>query len=92
MKKAKQVFAGVLILAMLLSLSMVTNAQTKEESQYLDYSQFRANTEAMGIVDSKTPKTANDIEEKWATKFGTDWNATPGTPIVIGDYLYTLVA
>ncbi|MEG2081172.1 MAG: LPXTG cell wall anchor domain-containing protein [Oscillospiraceae bacterium] len=92
MKKAKQLFAGILILAMLLSLSMVTNAQTKEESQYLDYSQFRANTEAMGIVDSKTPKTANDIEEKWATKFGTDWNATPGTPIVIGDYLYALVA
>lgn len=95
MKKiTKSIVSLVLVLAVMLSMPISISAvkNTFPEKEYLSYSQFRGEALSQGIVDSKTPVSKESTVEKWGIKFGTGWSDVPGTPIIVGDYLYCLVA
>lgn len=95
MKKiAKTLVSLVLVLAVVLSVPISTSATGKvsPEKEYLSYSQFRGEALSQGIVDSKTPISKDSTTEKLGIKFGTGWSDVPGTPVIVGDYLYCLVA
>lgn len=95
MKKiTKSIVSLVLVLAVMLSMPISISAAEKvsPEKEYLSYSQFRGEALSQGIVDSKTPVSKESTVEKWGIKFGTGWSDVPGTPIIVGDYLYCLVA
>ena len=97
MKKALQALCLVLTALFIILIPATSLAQGDEPNlgedvkQYLSYTQFRGNTLVQGLIDSKTPINSDQIEEKWAASFGAGWNSTPGTPIVVGDYLYVVV-
>lgn len=95
MKKiAKTLVSLVLVLAVVLSVPIGTSAtgNVSPEKEYLSYSQFRGEALSQGIVDSKTPISKDSTTEKWGIKFGTSWSDVPGTPVIVGDYLYCLLA
>ena len=95
MKKiTKSIVSLVLVLAVMLSMPISISAAEKvsPEKEYLSYSQFRGEDLSQGIVDSKTPVSKESTVEKWGIKFGTGWSDVPGTPVIVGDYLYCLVA
>ena len=95
MKKiTKSIVSLVLVLAVMLSMPISISAAEKvsPEKEYLSYSQFRGEALSQGIVDSKTPVSKESTVEKWGIKFGTGWSDVPGTPVIVGDYLYCLVA
>lgn len=95
MKKiTKSIVSLVLVFAVMLSLPISISAtrSVTPEKEYLSYSQFRGEALSQGIVDSKTPLYAGSTVEKWATSFGTGWSDVPGTPVIVGDYLYCLLA
>lgn len=95
MKKiTKSIVSLVLVLAVALSLpvSISATGTVSPEKEYLSYSQFRGEALSQGIIDSKTPVSKDSTVEKWAMKFGTGWSDVPGTPVIVGDYLYCLVA
>lgn len=51
---------------------------------------FRADEYNNGVVDVKTPTTAEDAVLYWATQLGEGYSANAcGCPILVGDYLYT---
>lgn len=54
-----------------------------------NYSQFLGNEGLRGVYDSKTPRTASELEVKWTKKTGDTWNDVPGCPIIVGDYIYS---
>lgn len=95
MKKiTKSIVSLVLVLAVMLSMPISISAvkNVSPEKEYLSYSQFRGEALSQGIVDSKTPVSKESTVEKWGIKFGTGWSDVPGTPVIVGDYLYCLVA
>ncbi|MEG0571307.1 MAG: PQQ-binding-like beta-propeller repeat protein [Oscillospiraceae bacterium] len=91
----KKIISILLVTVIALTFTFPLTAQqqssTQIDEQTLDFSQFRGNTMAQGIVDSKTPLTAENTFEKWATSFGSGWSDTPGTPIIVGENLYVVV-
>ena len=51
---------------------------------------FRADEYNNGVVNAKTPTTAEDAVLYWATQLGEGYSADAcGCPILVGDYLYT---
>lgn len=93
MKVQKKLLSLILAITVIISipLTVIADNQTDDYTSYFSYPQFRGDTLAQGLIDSKTPINSKDIIEKWAASFGTGWNSTPGTPIIVGDYLYVVV-
>lgn len=91
MKKVKKLISAAAAAVLLLASVQTVFAQNVNTSQdeLFNFSQFRGNS---GIVDSKTPITADNTVEKFAKKFGKTWDDTPGTPIIACDSVYCLVA
>ena len=54
----------------------------------LNYSQFLGTEGLQGVYDSKTPRSAEELEIKWTKVTGSGWNDVPGSPIVVGNYVY----
>lgn len=91
MKMTNRILSLTLSVVLALSISLTVAAQTGQNSStYMDFPQFRGSTMSAGIVDSKTPTTASDIQEKWKAAFGNGWTSSSGTPIIVGDYMYVL--
>ena len=64
------------------------------EDTTLNSAQFLGNPGLMGIYDGKSAATGSDLVQRWSfniSKGTSDWAATPGTPIVAGDYTYCYV-
>lgn len=66
------------------------NPETEAKESALNYTQFLGNEGLQGVYDAKTPRTADELELKWKvhTTLSGGWNDTPGSPIVVGDYVY----
>ena len=95
MKRTKRLLSAVLAAAMALSLPFTalaagSNTSAEDYGSYLDFPQFRGATMLQGVVDSKTPTSADEIEEKWKNKYGGGAWSYCGTPIIVGDYMYTM--
>lgn len=92
----KKILSFILVIAVALAIPLTAfaeeaNINSDEQKTYLSYPQFRGDTLAQGLIDSKTPINSEDTVEKWAASFGSGWSSTPGTPIIVGDYLYVVV-
>ncbi len=62
---------------------------TKEETSDDTWADFRGNSNNNGITDAPTPKTADEAELYWATKYGAGWaSGAPSSPIIVNGYLY----
>lgn len=95
MKKITKSFVSLLLVfAVAFSLPICISAarEVSPEKEYLSYSQLRGEALSQGTVDSKTPLSQDSAVQKWATSFGTGWSDVPGTPVIVGDYLYCLLA
>ena len=53
-----------------------------------DWPQFLGEEDSQGISEAQTPTNSSDIRLRWKKITGTEWTDVPGTPIVIGDYVY----
>ncbi|CEO87870.1 DUF4430 domain-containing protein [Syntrophaceticus schinkii] len=62
-----------------------------EAGTTLNWPQFLGNLELQGVSDAKTPRTGEEMEEKWRYSDTGGWAVTPGTPIIVGDYTYCYV-
>ncbi|MGN0493014.1 MAG: hypothetical protein ACI4F7_05135 [Acutalibacteraceae bacterium] len=89
MKIIKTVITAAVSLALFVTTVFPSLAQMPDSGYF---PQFHGETGSVGVIDAKTPMTAEKTAEKYAKKFGNSWNDTPGTPIVVGDSLYCLVA
>lgn len=50
-----------------------------------DWSNFRGNAENNGVVNYKTPRTADEAVLSWAFSAGTGWDNAPSCPIIVDD-------
>lgn len=66
----------------------VNTTESKTMESTLNWSQFLGNEGLQGVSDAKTPRTAEELEVKWTKQTGTGWNDVPGTPIIVGNYVY----
>lgn len=65
-------------------------------STAFDWPEFLGHADLPGVSYAKTPISQEQIKERWkinsTSLLGdaatTGWNATPGTPILVGDYMY----
>ncbi len=61
----------------------------KEEKSDDTWADFRGNSNNNGITSAPTPKTADEAELYWATKYGAGWaSGAPSSPIIVNGYLY----
>lgn len=100
MKKSfRQILSIVLSIFIFSSLNIngvqayAAEATVKGETT-LNWGQFLGNLEQQGISDAKSPRTASEIKKNWEQSKSTkpdDWDATPGTPIIVGDYVYCYI-
>ncbi len=64
------------------------------EDTTLNWGQFLGNAALMGVSDAKAATSGSSLYKKWEfnlSKGASDWAATPGTPIVAGDYTYCTI-
>lgn len=83
--KTKRIASLLLALVMLCTTVLSVSAAT---NSVLDWTQFRGSTLGAGTTDAKLPTSSQQVEEKWSLKLGTDWTASVGTPIIVGEYIY----
>ena len=56
--------------------------------QAADWPQFLGNPAAQGVSDGRSAVSGADLALRWEKNTGSTWNDVPGTPIVVGDYVY----
>lgn len=78
-----------LLCAAVLAITSVVSAAAQSGDVRSDWPQFRGPAQSAGVTDAKTPTTKEGTTQLWAARLGNGWGATPGTPIIVGDFLYT---
>ena len=53
-----------------------------------DWPQFLGRAEEQGISEGRSATQGKDLTLRWEKNTGSTWNDVPGTPIVVGDYVY----
>ena len=53
-----------------------------------DWPQFLGDPQAQGLSDGDGATCGRDIKLRWEKNTGNTWYDVPGTPIVVGDYVY----
>ena len=53
-----------------------------------DWPQFLGSSDFQGISEAYTAQTAGDLSLRWEKNTGITWTDVPGTPIVVGEYVY----
>lgn len=53
-----------------------------------DWPQFLGEEGAQGVSEAQTPKSSSDISLRWKKITGNEWTDVPGTPVIVGDYVY----
>ena len=93
----KRIISVLIVFLMIVSLNAdfipaSANAfKTVKKDTTLNWSQFLGNLELQGVSDAKTPRTSEELKENWRYYENGGWEVTPGTPIVVGDYVYCYV-
>lgn len=93
----KRIISVLIVFLMIVSLNAdfipaSANAfKTVKKDTTLNWSQFLGNLELQGVSDAKTPRTSEELKENWRYYEDGGWEVTPGTPIVVGDYVYCYV-
>ena len=73
-----------------IKLEKAPDSTLKDIELPTDWPLFRKNAENNGVVDVRTPITAEDTVLVWANKLGEGYSGSAvGSPIIVGGYLYT---
>ena len=73
-----------------IKLEKAPDSTLKDIELPTDWPLFRKNAENNGVVDVRTPITAEDTVLVWANKLGEGYSGKAmGCPIIVGGYLYT---
>ncbi|BCK81649.1 hypothetical protein MM50RIKEN_14120 [Vescimonas coprocola] len=73
-----------------IKLEKAPDSTLKDIELPTDWPLFRKNDENNGVVDVRTPITAEDTVLMWANKLGEGYSGgAVGSPIIVGGYLYT---
>ena len=73
-----------------IKLEKAPDSTLKDIELPTDWPLFRKNAENNGVVDVRTPITAEDTVLVWANKLGEGYSGNAmGCPIIVGGYLYT---
>ena len=73
-----------------IKLEKAPDSTLKDIELPTDWPLFRKNDENNGVVDVRTPITAEDTVLVWANKLGEGYSGgAVGSPIIVGGYLYT---
>ena len=73
-----------------IKLEKAPDSTLKDIELPTDWPLFRKNDENNGVVDVRTPITAEDTVLVWANKVGEGYSGSAvGSPIIVGGYLYT---
>ena len=73
-----------------IKLEKAPDSTLKDIELPTDWPLFRKNDENNGVVDVRTPITAEDTVLVWANKLGAGYSGSAvGSPIIVGGYLYT---
>ena len=73
-----------------IKLEKASDSTLKDIELPTDWPLFRKNDENNGVVDVRTPITAEDTVLVWANKLGEGYSGSAvGSPIIVGGYLYT---
>ena len=73
-----------------IKLEKAPDSTLKDIELPTDWPLFRKNDENNGVVDVRTPITAEDTVLVWANKLGEGYSGNAmGCPIIVGGYLYT---
>ena len=73
-----------------IKLEKAPDSTLKDIELPTDWPLFRKNAENNGVVDVRTPITAEDTVLVWANKLGEGYSGgAVGSPIIVGGYLYT---
>ena len=73
-----------------IKLEKAPDSTLKDIELLTDWPLFRKNDENNGVVDVRTPITAEDTVLVWANKLGEGYSGSAvGSPIIVGGYLYT---
>lgn len=89
MKQTTRKKWAALLCAAVLAITSIVSAAAQSGDVRSDWPQFRGPAQSAGVTDAKTPTTKEGTMELWAARLGSGWGATPGTPIIVGDFLYT---
>ena len=82
--------AGEANKAVQIKLEKAPDSTLKDIELPSDWPLFRKNDENNGVVDVRTPITAEDTVLVWANKLGEGYSGSAvGSPIIVGGYLYT---
>jgi hypothetical protein len=57
-----------------------------------DWPQFLGESGAQGVSDGASATSGADLALRWEMRTGSTWSDMPGTPIVVGDYVYVYSA
>ena len=70
-------------LMLLLSLTMLVTSAFAG-----DWPQFLGQPQSPGVSDGRSATVGTDLVLRWEKNTGSTWNDVPGTPIVVGDFVY----
>ena len=81
MKNIKQIVSLLITVIMVVVLSSVSVCAS-------DWPQFLGDPKAPGISYGDGATKGSDIKPRWEKNTGSTWFDVPGTPIVVGEYVY----
>lgn len=81
MKKGKRILA-------LLAAAMLTASMLTAPSAAADWPQFLGDPASQGVSNGDGVVSGKDLTLRWEKNTGNTWCDVPGTPIVVGDYVY----
>ena len=81
MKNMNRIVSWVITIIMVLSLSSISVCAS-------DWPQFLGNPQSQGISNGDGAVKGSDLKLRWEKNTGNTWCDVPGTPIVVGEYVY----
>lgn len=79
-----------MLMAVIFAANLVVGVSAISPRKVGEWAQFRGDSNYPGITDSKTPRTSEEIEEKWAKKIGGSGWSSVSDPVIVGDYVYVI--
>ena len=78
MKRALALFLSILLVVGMVSISALA----------ADWPQFLGDPTAQGVSNGDSAVSGESLALRWDKNTGSTWSDVPGTPIVVGDYVY----
>ena len=77
----KKIIRSVLLLVLSLTVLLIPALAA-------DWPQFLGDPGAQGVSDGHSAVSGADLMLRWEKNTGNTWDDVPGTPIVMGDFVY----